>query len=546
MDNESATAFELIPQTLVDSGRKQQLDYPSGWYVSGQPYAFEGDWRTMMHENVSADRIKNLTIKNCVTDSNFYGNLFQIFSVDGVYVYDSQINPNGHSALRFWHSTDIRISDSGIGGSGEYGSFLFKCFEVSYADCRINSTGGSRSVSFKGAYHGTNSIFVQNQIPFVDMAIKITDCEFINNNSSGAFTAIDTGGDPNDDVIGNAGGTPIGFTKLEWLGNGVKNIVNTESRYNSNIIRGIFDVIYPCQDVTISRNNGYNARIGVQNCDGAYIEDNILDFNPADTTNQFSKISFFNEAVWTGQPICNSIRIFGNTIKNIAGNNADESIQAILVRGTNVDVSNNRLEFPRGGVKFFANIDNVSADFISGDNNIVYLGSSAIDFETDRPVKTETGANLHGGTVSCGVVNTVTDIVTGVFNSRQFGDAINVVGLTTAGTCDLGTRAAHYTIINNLCFFEIQVPWNNLTGTGDLAITGMPFAVDNRDTSNYRAVFNVIASGLTFSGTQLVAFMLPNEDFIRIGEFSSGGGLSAVGVDSDATLIVTGFYPYKP
>src|ERR1043166_7034945 len=49
-----------------------------------------------------------------------------------------------------------------------------------------------------------------------------------------------------------------------------------------------------------------------------------------------------------------------------------------------------------------------------------------------------------------------------------------VAGLTSTGTCSYTIQQGKYTRINDLVFFSVVVQWTGHTGTGQLAIQGLP------------------------------------------------------------------------
>jgi hypothetical protein len=541
------TMFEVYP-TSLDS-RKALGDYPPDWYVSGQPYPYDNDWRTMMFEPNTADRLKNITIKNCHTDETFEGILFQIFSVDGVYAFDNNMRPGLHAAIRVHHCSDIEYKNNVFGGTGVYGLFFFKCRRITMQNNNfLKNTNVPYSI--KGVYHGTGSIFDECTPGFTDVSIKISNNVHIIENATvnSKFSQIDVGGGSNDinqDVIGFAGGTPIGFTRLEWMGPGAQNIVVTENTYQreGDTRNGICDILLPSVNVTISRNNAYSGCVFVAGGEGVYIEDNIFEFDPTVTTSGTAPILVKPDTWILTQGLPNNGKICGNTIKNPAGNIVNEDANGILVRGTNFDISRNRLEFPRAGVTYVINVDSLNSDYVIGNDNVAILGASSV-IDVLRPVKIYTGSNQNGGTVFCSLVDNVSNTQNS-YRYIGFGDQLNVIGLTTAGTVTLGGRASNYILVNDLCFIQIKITWANLTGTGDLAVTGLPFLGDDRESNSYKYMLNVSADNLTFTDTQLCAYVLPNESQIRIGQFSSAGTVTAVPVDVAATLYISGFYPYK-
>lgn len=541
------TIFEIYPTSL--NQRKALQDYPSSWYVGGSPYSYEGDWRTMMFDPNPANRLRNITIKNCFTDSNFEGIMFQIFSVDGVYAFNNNMRPGLHAAIRVHHCSDIEYKNNVFGGTGVYGLFFFKCRRITMQNNNFLKSGVI-PYSIKGVYHGTGSIFAACTPGFTDVGIKISNNVHIIENATPntQFGRIDVAGGSvtiNQDVIGQVGGTPIGFTKLEWVGPGAKNIVVTENTYKKDTPTKtlIFGILLPSENVTISRNNALYGCIFVAGGEGVYIEDNIFEYDPLITTDDTAPISVRPDGWIFTQPLPNNGKICRNTIKNPAAVFSGEDTTAIKIVGTNFDISGNRLEFPRAGVQYIVNIDNASADYITGNDNLIIAGASSV-VDPNQQVRTASGANLNGGSVFSSLVDTVSG-VQNAYTYKGFGDQLNVVGLTTAGTVTIGGVASNYTLLNDLCFIQVRISWTNLTGTGDLAITGLPFLGDNRESGSYQYLLNISANNLTYTGSQLIAYVTPNENQIRIAQFSSAGTITGVPCDSAGTIFISGFYPYK-
>ena len=552
------TIFEVMPQSLIDDGRylpgtnsynPVDNDYPSSWYVDGEPYPYDYDWRTMMFEPNTANRLQNVTIKNCHTDETFEGILFQIFSVDGVYVFDNNMRPGLHAAIRVHHCSDIEYKNNVFGGTGVYGLFFFKCRRITMQNNNFLKNG-EFPYSIKGVYHGTGSIFEECTPGFTDVGIKICNNVHIIENATpdSQWGRIDVGGGNNQinqDVIGEVGGTPIGFTRLEWMGPGAQNIVVTENTYTKDTTSKtfIFGILLPSQNVTISRNNAYYGCIFVAGGEGVYIEDNIFEYDPTRTTDDTAPISIRPDSWILTQGLPNTGKICRNTIRNPGAVVSGEDTTAIKIVGTSFDISQNRLEYPGAGVQFIVNIDSASANYITGNGNLILAGASSI-VDPNQQVRTASGGNPDGGTVFSAIVD-VTNNIQSTYRYIGFGDQLNVVGLTTAGTVTVSGQASNYTLLNDLCFIQVKVTWASLTGTGDLAVTGLPFPGDDRESGIYKYMLNVSSDNLTFTGTQLCAYVLPNESQIRIGQFSSAGAVSGVPVDAAATLYISGFYPYK-
>lgn len=113
-----------------------------------------------------------------------------------------------------------------------------------------------------------------------------------------------------------------------------------------------------------------------------------------------------------------------------------------------------------------------------------------------------------------------------------------VAGSSTAGTGTYDTQVGIYTLLGKICWFTIQLEWDdaNHTGTGDVTITGMP--ATSATTTNANLLFPAYDAegGALFAG---VAQMSPNSTTINKIRDSSG---SAAAMNADHTLTITGMY----
>lgn len=64
----------------------------------------------------------------------------------------------------------------------------------------------------------------------------------------------------------------------------------------------------------------------------------------------------------------------------------------------------------------------------------------------------------------------------GIANNDVRNITPGVIGVTTAGTATVGTATGNYTFDGKWVSINIQIDWNSHTGTGELAITGLPYS----------------------------------------------------------------------
>lgn len=129
--------------------------------------------------------------------------------------------------------------------------------------------------------------------------------------------------------------------------------------------------------------------------------------------------------------------------------------------------------------------------------------------------------------------NTLDDYEEGAFTPT-------VIGLTTAGTGTYTNRVGSFSKIGRIVFFALFLEWTSHTGTGDMRLTGMPYAPN---------LINVAVScswtrNLSFTaGNLLVGYIGPSVNAIVLAQLPSGGGVHAgVPIDTAAGIMVSGFY----
>jgi len=115
-------------------------------------------------------------------------------------------------------------------------------------------------------------------------------------------------------------------------------------------------------------------------------------------------------------------------------------------------------------------------------------------------------------------------------------------GGTSAGVASsYGVQVGHYQRFGHMCWFTMNLQWNDAdhTGTGDLTITGLPAPV--KDVTNAKVIFPAYnsESGSGFVG---MAFMEPDSKTISVIK-NGATTLQINGADYD--LQITGMYRVK-
>ncbi len=112
-----------------------------------------------------------------------------------------------------------------------------------------------------------------------------------------------------------------------------------------------------------------------------------------------------------------------------------------------------------------------------------------------------------------------------------------IAGSGTAGTTTYGTRSGSYERIDNVVYFRLRVTWTAQTGAGNLVVGGLPYTSANTDD----VPVNISADSLTFAN-QLTGMINKNATTIQPYTQSTGGALTAVPLDTAATLWISGSY----
>jgi hypothetical protein len=113
-----------------------------------------------------------------------------------------------------------------------------------------------------------------------------------------------------------------------------------------------------------------------------------------------------------------------------------------------------------------------------------------------------------------------------------------ISGTTTSGTGTYTTQIGEYTKVGNLVSFWLSLTWTAHTGTGNMNIDGLPFAVGQESaTSGYNSNITLTANHYlqTYTATGLTRVVLRSVA-------TGGGTISAVALDTAGTINVSGHY----
>lgn len=114
----------------------------------------------------------------------------------------------------------------------------------------------------------------------------------------------------------------------------------------------------------------------------------------------------------------------------------------------------------------------------------------------------------------------------------------SVEGTTAAGSGTYTFRGGRYTKIGNKVFFELIASWTAHTGTGNIKISGLPFA---SIVGSWGPVVSIHADSLTFSGA--LSATIPNgQVYLNLATITTNAASGAVAMDTSATLNIAGHY----
>jgi hypothetical protein len=141
------------------------------------------------------------------------------------------------------------------------------------------------------------------------------------------------------------------------------------------------------------------------------------------------------------------------------------------------------------------------------------------------------GIQFNGDTAAA---NALDDYEEGTFTPT-------VIGNTTAGTATYTTQRGRYTKIGRQVSCQIDIGYNSGTGTGDLAILGLPFA-ETQGTNPAVTIGYLNGIGLTALNYAL-AYIASSSSRIDIVQLPVGGGtITTVPYDSDGRMILNVTY----
>ena len=178
-----------------------------------------------------------------------------------------------------------------------------------------------------------------------------------------------------------------------------------------------------------------------------------------------------------------------------------------------------------------------------GNDSAISISTTAVGVGTVTPTKTldvvgeiRTSQGILFG-IDTAAGNRLDDYEENVFTP-------SIIGSTTDGSATYAPANGNYTKIGRVVHFEIYIAWGSGTGTGDLRIAGLPFAIYNPATTYTFPAFTIADASIALSAdTILAAEGQPGTTQIALVEIPVGGGSrSSVAYDAGGSLVISGTY----
>jgi hypothetical protein len=131
-----------------------------------------------------------------------------------------------------------------------------------------------------------------------------------------------------------------------------------------------------------------------------------------------------------------------------------------------------------------------------------------------------------------------------LLNDYEEGTFTPVIrGLTSAGVGTYSAQAGSYTKVGNRVSFTIYLSWSAHTGTGNMAVDGLPFTVTSGN-ENFAAVAVYLDGDIPLTATNILqARTSPGAAQLLFAQYAIGGsGIALVPISSSGGVMLTGNY----
>ncbi len=178
----------------------------------------------------------------------------------------------------------------------------------------------------------------------------------------------------------------------------------------------------------------------------------------------------------------------------------------------------------------------------SGNDSALAISTTAVGVGTATPAKT---LDVVGSVrASQGILfGTDTTAANTLDDYEENSFTPSVIGSTTDGSATYAVAHGNYTKIGRVVHFEVYITWSSGSGTGDLRIAGLPFAIANPTGYTFPA-FAIADANFSFSANKILAAEgQPGTSEIALVELPVGGGArTSAAYVAAGTIVLSGTY----
>lgn len=285
-----------------------------------------------------------------------------------------------------------------------------------------------------------------------------------------------------------------------------------------------------------ARANFYNSTISAQfQVEGSSITDRIISLISSSSTGSSGPV-FISGKQSSGAVGGNTVVASADNLGNISfqGNDGTEFVEAASISAF-VDGTPGANDMP-GRLVLSTTADGAASptERMRIDNAGRVLVGTTTANTSGAKLQTVDGLTFPATAVASADPNTLDDYEEGSWTPV-------VVGTTTAGTVTYSGLVGSYTKIGNVVNFLLYCGWNSGTGTGNLEVTGLPFAANTSNGRFYPG--SVYANNLTIPIGNTLNVLITSTKLVLTSTPTGGGAGTAVVYDASVVeLVVQGTY----
>lgn len=196
-----------------------------------------------------------------------------------------------------------------------------------------------------------------------------------------------------------------------------------------------------------------------------------------------------------------------------------------------------------GNAEYFLLNFTSSNGVVSANWVLLSSGSETADtFVTDSGTATPTLNSLTltgaGGITTSGSGNTVT--FTGSSAVTSF--TATITGSSSTGTASYSTQSAKYVTFGKLCYVAVQLTWTGHTGTGNMRVSGLPFAASGTGTSTYVVSGDISSIPLPATSISNIFYLVAGQSIVNIATTQDNSINTAVQMSAGGSIAFEMFY----